>query len=152
MHRTVLAAVALVAVAVGALAEHGAVLVHRCVAPGGALEWLGLRLALVRAGECPDGQVAVGGDGQQVLTLVVGVAVPVLLAHVLATLGGLGVATAVRSVLRRAARVLRLRLPKPVALRLPVRRSVVVGAVARAVPWRYDDVVRRRGPPLAAAV
>lgn len=142
-----LAAVASAAVAVVALlGEHAAVLVHRCVAVDGLGAWLGVRLALLRAGECPEGSLAIGGDGQQLLTLVVGAAVPVLLAHLLGAALGLGLAARLRRLVRHVLRLVRLPEPAPRPL-VPTTRPVV-GPTPRLRTWPGGRTVTLRGPPV----
>lgn len=133
------------------LSRQGALLVHQCVPGDGAAGWLGLRLALLRADvACPTGSLAVGGDGHQVMGVVVLVAVPALVAH-LAGLGlGLGLLARLGALVRSAAAVLaavllalprglRVGVPRPRAP-LASARPLIVGRLALAVPWR-------RGPP-----
>lgn len=140
------------AVGLGALGRHGALLVHQCVADGTAGA-IGLRLALLRQdAACPSG-LAVGPDGRQAIGVVVLVAVPVLVAHVVGLLAGAGLLARARAGVLRALAVLagRRPLPGPVTdLHLPGRPVVEAPAPA---PWR--DLVRggavlRRGPPVAA--
>jgi len=150
----VLGALGLVAAALLVLGQRGALLVHQCVSDGGA-GWLGLRLALLRreAG-CPDGTLAVGPDTRQAIAVVVMVAVPVLLAHLLAAAAGLGVARHVGQVVRIALRLLRRPFrarPLPVALVVRLLRRPAASRAVRA-PGPVDVAVPlRRGPPLQLA-
>lgn len=134
--------------AAGLLDDRAAVLVHRCVAADGLTEWLGLRLALLRHGDCPEGALAVGGDGEQLLTLVVGAAVPVLLAHLLGTALGLGLAGRVRRALRSLVAV--RRLPRPVRVLLVAHRPAV-GSTPRLRSWTGGPGIRLRAPPVLVA-
>lgn len=149
--RVVGTAVGAAAVAVvGLLGEPAAVLVHRCVAADGVTQWLGLRLAFLRNGDCPEGAFALGGDGEQVRTLVVGAAVPVLLAHLVGTALALGLAGRVRRALQY---VLAVRhLPRRVALVLTrAPRRPAVGATPRLRSRPGAPGVRLRAPPVLVA-
>ena len=141
---------------VGALIGPAQLAVHHCVAGAGPVGWLGLRLALLRtSADCPDGALAVGGSGAHGALVVVSVAVPTLLAHVLAVAGGLGLsallaqaASGIRLVLRAVLHVL------PGAPRVPWVRAALVAAReiavvrTRALPVRHWD----RGPPALSVV
>ena len=133
----------------GQLGRFGGLVVHQCVADGG-FGWLGLRLALLRVDAvCPDGTLAVGGDQGQVLALVVGVAAPVLLGHLLAACLGVGVAAHLRRVARAALVLLRgtAAVPDDVAP-LPSGVPVAVGARhLRPVTHNAPLVPWWRGPP-----
>lgn len=150
----VLGALGLVVGAVALLAQRGGLLVHQCVGDGAA-GWLGLRLALLRQdATCPSGTLAVGPDGRQALAVVVMVAVPVLLAHLVAAALGFGLARQVRLVVGVALRLLgrpfRAR-PAPVLVVLrDVRRFVVSCAVRPPGPVDVAAPLRR-GPPLQFA-
>src|SRR5690554_484190 len=62
------------------LQRHASVIVHQCLPGEGLAGWLGVRLALLRAAvACPEGAVAVGGKGADVVGVTVMVALPVLL-------------------------------------------------------------------------
>ncbi len=136
------------------LAQRGALLVHQCISDGAA-GWLGLRLALLRHdAACPSGSLAVGPDSRQALAVVIMVAAPLLIAHVMAVTVGLGLARRVGQIVRIAIRLL-LRPFRPA----PVAASVVVRfarrfATSQAVrpPGPVDVAVPlRRGPPLQFA-
>ncbi len=144
----VLAVLALVGAGALVLVQQGALMVHQCVTAG-SLGRFGVSLALLRDdAACPAGSYGVG-DGQRVLGVVVAIALPVLVAHLVGAGVGLGVASRLHRLVRAAVGVvlgLRPWPAEPVAL--PVGRSVVVDVPvvvprARAVPggpwWR--------GPP-----
>jgi hypothetical protein len=135
-----------------ALARTGALLVHQCVADGTAGA-IGLRLALLRQDAACPGQLAIGGEPREVIGVVVLVAVPVLLAHLVGVLAGLGMLARVRAGVRTVARVLSglLRRPEPVALHVAARQLAPV-ARREAAPRGPALTVRPlRGPPLAIA-
>lgn len=150
-----LAAVALTIAVAGALAGPGRLVLHACVPGAGAPGWLGLRLALLRASvDCPDGFLAVGGTGASGALVVVSVAVPALLVHLLAVACGLSLsallartASGIAVVLGGVLRVL------PGATHAPWTRPADVAYWALAwtptrVPvGRHPD----RGPPRAAS-
>jgi hypothetical protein len=128
---------------------------HACLPGEGPVGWLGLRLALLRASvDCPEGTLALGGSTSRSALVVVSVAVPTLLAHLLAAACGLSLsalaaraASGVREVLGAAWRVL------PAAPRATTWRA------ARVVTARTVVVLRRagdaahpdRGPPAPVA-
>lgn len=148
----VLTLVVAAAAGLGALGRHGALLVQQCVSDGTAGA-IGLRLALVRGDSSCPGGLALGGDGRQVIGVVVLVAVPVLLAHVVGALAGAGLLARARAGVGRALGVLTrwFVLPEPgdvpVASRVhpAVPSSFVVREALRA------GEVLRRGPPVAVA-
>jgi hypothetical protein len=131
------------------LGRLGGLVVHQCVADGG-FGWLGLRLALLRADAiCPNGSLAVGGDQRQVLAVVIGVAGPVLLGHLVAACVGVGGLAHLRRLARGVLAVLTgVRTSLPDDVLLPAGASVALGARylrpttrnAPLVPWW-------RGPP-----
>ncbi|WP_152204329.1 hypothetical protein [Georgenia thermotolerans] len=129
----------------------GAATVHCVPVPGGWTQ-AGLTLALLGPDEaCPYGSLAVGATTGQVLTVVVAVAVPAVLAHLALLTGAAGVLGAARSVVVAAARRLIRRLrPGPVRLPVRPRLAVVLGAAFAPLPreaWRRPH---RRGPPQVA--
>lgn len=150
-----IAATSVLAVLV-ALVRHGSVLVHQCVTGDGAAGWLGLRLALLRLDPaCPDGGLAVGGDGHQVMGVVVMVALPALLAHVAAAGIGLSLLARLRGAVHAAVALLSAVVRAlPVPVRVVVRRVRL--ALADVEPPVLIDVVgsawSRRGPPLVGLV
>lgn len=147
-----LAALAAVTSASSSLARAGAVLVHQCVADGTAGA-IGLRLALLRQDAACPGQLALGGEPGRVVGVVVLVAVPVLLGHLVGVLAGLGILARVRTGVRTVARVLGglLRRPEPVAVHVAARPLAPV--VRREATPRGPALTVRplRGPPLAIA-
>lgn len=143
-----LAALAMLAAGAVVLLQQGALMVHQCVAAG-SLGRFGVSLTLLRDdAACPAGSYGVG-EGQRVIGVVVAIALPMLLAHLVGAGVGIGVAARLTRLVRVAVGVvlgLRPRPADPVAL--PVLRRVdvdvpVVAPRARAVPggpwWR--------GPP-----
>lgn len=130
-----------------AMSRVGGVVIHQCV-PDGGMGWLGLRLALLRVDAvCPNGTLAVGGDQRQVLAVVVGVAVPALIAHLAGAGLGLGMLASLRRLARAVVGAVVAVLPDDVA-RLPSGSRLAVRALYRTpvvhnaplVPWW-------RGPP-----
>ncbi|QTE29824.1 hypothetical protein [Pengzhenrongella sicca] len=142
-----LAAVALVA----ALSWPAQLVLHACLPGAGPVGWLGLRLALLSASaDCPDGALAIGGTGTSGAIVIATVAVPTLLAHLLAVVGGVSLSAAlsraaagVRAVLATVVRVL------PDAPRARRVRAVAAGVVRLARPPRRAWTVGHldRGPP-----
>lgn len=139
----------------GALASRTQLALHACLPGEGPVGWLGLRLALLRASvDCPEGTLALGGSTSRSALVVVSVAVPTLLAHVLAAACGLSLsallaraASGVRGVLGAAWRVLPAE-PRATwwrAVGLVPARTVVV--LRRAGDAAHPD----RGPPAPAA-
>ena len=127
----------------------GAAAVHCVPIPGGWAQ-AGLTLALLGPDEaCPYGTLAVSATTGQVLTVVVAVAVPAVLAHLALLTGAAGVLGAARSVVVAAARrLIRPLRPNPVRLPVRPRLAVVRGAAFAPVPrdaWRRPH---RRGPPV----
>ncbi|WP_324650418.1 hypothetical protein [Georgenia sp. H159] len=129
----------------------GAVQVTRCVAVPGGLAQVGVHLALLRpAEECPTTGVALGGESEQVLAVVVMLTLPMLLLHAGVLAGGWGAASAVRRSLARLARLVPLgRVPAPRPLVVPASRCDVVGHVPGPVSRVPGTVPLLRGPPTA---
>lgn len=131
------------------LAKRTTFLVHECVSAG-ALGRLGLRVTFVSGDAvCPAGTVP--GDGRHVVGLVVAVALPVLIGHLVGAALGVGAASRLHRALRAlvaAVRALPVAIVDPTApavapataVDVPVRRPGT--RTAAAVPWR-------RGPPAA---
>ncbi|MCV2395062.1 hypothetical protein OEB99_12150 [Actinotalea sp. M2MS4P-6] len=148
-----LGALTSVVAGVMALSRHAEVLVHQCVADGTAGA-IGLRLAFLRHdAACPSGELAVGGDTRQVVGVVVLVALPVVVAHLLGAVAGVSLVARVRSALRTVRDVLAGLVRPRTAVRVPVVR-------ARWTPFevthaRLDDpwlaVPTLRGPPVVPA-
>lgn len=133
--------------------QHAAVIVHQCLPGDGVAGWLGVRLALLRAdAACPEGALALGADGRDVVGVTVMVALPVLLLHLAGA--GLGL-----SLLRAFALTVRgaVGLMARSWLRLPIRTATIEPAgptpVATEPRVPARDVVGRapwrRGPPAA---
>ncbi|WP_456825383.1 hypothetical protein [Cellulomonas sp. P5_E12] len=137
-----------------AVAAQGRVLLHDCVAAGGVLGPLGLRLAVLSdAADCPDGSYGLGSMSQGAVVLL-SVAVPVAALYLLLTACGIGLtallvraARQVRLLLRRAVPGLRAARALPVARRA---RLVASGVVAPRIERVLAGGVGRRGPPVAA--
>nr|WP_297426589.1 hypothetical protein [uncultured Actinotalea sp.] len=151
----VLVAWAALAGGVVALAAHAPVLVHRCLPADGLTGAAGVRLALLRPdADCPSGTLALGGEPGQVMGLLVLVAVPVVVAHVLTMLAAACVVAGAGLLVRAVGRLGRLVRPElPRAPRVPVGRprAVVPVVVRDAVRTVLDAAVLRRGPPALAA-
>lgn len=140
------------ALATALLAVQGRVLLHQCVVAEGPLAALGVRMAVLRsAAECPDGTLGLGAASQGAV-LLLSVAMPVVMTHVLLMACGLGLGVAAR---RAGAAVGALLTPRlapsgTVALpAMPVRSAVPVGDVAVLVrrDRGHDPARPRRGPP-----
>ena len=132
------------------LGRLGKLVVHQCVADDG-FGRLGLRLALLRVDAiCPNGTLALGGEQRQVLAVVIGVAVPVLVAHLVGAVVGLGALAHLRRLARAALALLTgvttsvpddvVRLPEGARLTADARHLRPVAHNAPLVPWW-------RGPP-----
>lgn len=145
-----LAVLALLGAGATVLLQQGALLVHECVTAG-ALGRFGVSLALLReSAACPAGSYGIG-EGQRVIGVVVAIALPVLLAHLVGAGLGVGLAARLNRLVRAAVDVVRGLRPRPAEpVAVPVARVVpvdvpVVTPRARAVPggpwWR--------GPPAA---
>lgn len=148
-------AVALLA-GLGALGERGIALVHHCVAGTGSFAWWGTRLAMVRHSDsCPEGTLALGGAPDDVAGVIAAVALPVVVLHGLAALGGLGAGRYLARCFRQLALLVRPRLPgRPprglVAVRREPRWRAAVGLPAVRT-LLLASAQGRRGPPLVAA-
>ena len=128
----------------------GLLQVTRCVAVPDGVAHLGLRLALLRpAADCPTTGIALGGENEQVLGVVLMLTLPMALLHVAAVGGGWSGLRALRRSLARLARLTPWRvLPRDVSVpvarrRLPARRAIAVlrgGDHLRVPLWR--------GPPV----
>ncbi|MBO9553019.1 hypothetical protein [Cellulomonas sp.] len=132
-----------------ALAAQGRVLLHQCLPAGGLGPW-GVGMAVLRdASECPEGSYALGSVTSGAVVLL-SVAVPVLVAHLLAAACGLGLSAAVVAALRAVPGLLRT-LVRPVAepVALVVRRARADVPDGPARPHARLLVVHLpvRGPP-----
>lgn len=157
MHRSrrlarpgLLTAVAVLLPALAALLS-GLVQVTRCVAVPGGFAQIGLHLALLRpAAECPTTGVALGGESEQVLAVVVMLTAPMLLLHAGVLAGSWGAMTTVRRSLARLARLVPWRgIPTLRPLVVPARLSTAVGVLEAPVARVLGAVPLLRGPPLA---
>lgn len=152
-----LTGVGLLAVALGVLVLQGRLLLHPCVSADGPLGQLGVRLALLSsANDCPEGTLAVSDAATHGAILVLSVAAPALVAHVVVAAFGAGLtALVVRAASSAGAllRVVLVRLPaRPHAAPAPLRRLVVVGEPDVRPPGsRGLRLHPHRGPPLAPA-
>ena len=144
----VLAVLALLGAGADVLLRQGALTVHQCVTAG-SLGRFGVSLALLRDdAACPAGSYGVG-NGQRVIGVVVAIALPVLLAHLVGAGLGVGLVARLNRLVRAAVGVVRGLRPRPAEpVVLPVAHLVtvdvpVVTPRSRAVPggpwWR--------GPP-----
>lgn len=144
-----LAVLALLGAGAVVLLRQGTFLVHQCVSAG-SLGRLGVTLSLLRDdAACPAGTYGVG-EGQRVIGVVVAVALPVLLAHLVAAGLGVGLASWLSRLVRLALDVVRGLRPRPAEpVALPVVRPLAVDAPVAAPrsrtvpggPWW-------RGPPV----
>ncbi|ADG73590.1 hypothetical protein Cfla_0678 [Cellulomonas flavigena DSM 20109] len=136
------------------LAAHGRVLLHQCVVADGPLASVGVRMAVLRSAvECPEGTLGLGAASTGAV-LLLSVALPVVVLHLLLVACGLGLGVVLR---RGAAAVASLLvahlLPPVVAVGLPAvaeRRALAgTGAGLRVPRDREHDPARpRRGPPV----
>lgn len=134
-----------------ALSAQGRVVLHHCVRADGPLALAGVRLAVLESGaDCPDGAWALG-DVSRGAVVVLGVVVPVLLAHVLLAGTGLGLGAWVRRALRAARALLRTGLPVRTSTPGPLVVPARPAPPAPRVRVRHDRglvLVRpHRGPP-----
>jgi len=130
------------------LTDRASVSVQQCV-PGTGLARFGVTLALLHPDDaCPNGALALGGDQRQVLGVVVMVALPVLLAHVMGAAVGIGALARLHGLLRAALALLvpALRVPAAVPTWEPLVLAVDV-PVDRPASREVVGVLRRRGPP-----
>jgi hypothetical protein len=150
--RTVLSALgALLAAGVTGRSGVAGLVVHQCV-PDAGFGWLGMRLALLRVDTvCPNGTLAVGGDQRQVLAVVLAVALPALVGHLLIGSLGIGAIAHLRRVAAAALELLagaRAALPDDVAVVLPSGLRVAVAGLYRPPVVREAPLVPWwRGPP-----
>ncbi|MDO8106640.1 hypothetical protein Q6348_05445 [Isoptericola sp. b441] len=151
----VLAALSVVGVGFATASRFGAILVHQCVAGDGMAGALGLRLALLRPdAACPSGALAVGGDSRQVMGVLVVVALPLLLVHLLGLTMAAGLLARIGLAVRTVVRVLAglVRRPEPARPALPrCARPVPAGLLRGAVEGAPVGSPLLRGPPLRFA-
>lgn len=135
------------------LAAHGRVLLHQCVAADGPLASLGVRMAVLRsAAECPEGTLGLGAASTGAV-LLLSVAVPVVVLHLLLAACGLGLGVVLRRGAAAVAALLVAHLPRPVEPAAPPAAAgrVLPGAGAGVVVRRdreHDPARPRRGPPV----
>ena len=133
------------------LARNGAILVQQCVPAEGTAGWWGLRLAVLRTDTaCPVGELALGGDGRQVMAVVVMVALPVLLGELAGLALTLGLMARLHRLLRAAGSVLTVipLLPGHAGTTHPlVRLAAAARTVVLLVTRSGSEPPRRRGPP-----
>ena len=140
---------------IGALAGPAQLVVHTCVPGTSSLGWLGLRLALLRSSvDCPNGSLALGGSVAQSALVVISIAIPTLLAHLLALAGGVSLSAVLARAASAARRVLGAALwVLPAAPRARCTPAALVAhrdlAVARA--WELTGRHGNRGPPALSA-
>ncbi|HLT84126.1 MAG TPA: hypothetical protein VKZ83_07825 [Phototrophicaceae bacterium] len=155
MHRSRLDARPGLVVAVAALLPalaavlSGMVHVTRCVSVPGGIAHIGIDLALLRrAAECPTTGVALGGESDRVLAVVVLLTAPMLLLHAGVLLGTWGATAALRRSLARLARLTPWRrVPRPRPLVVPARRRAVVVRLAALESRTPVTSLFLRGPP-----
>ncbi len=145
-----LAVLALLGAGATVLLQQGALMVHQCIAAG-SLGRFGVSLSLLRDNAaCPAGSYGVG-EGQRVMGVVVAIALPVLLTHLLGAGLGVGLVSHLNRLVRAAVDVVRGLRPRPAdAVAMPVAHAVAVDVPvvvprARAVPggpwWRGPPAV-----------
>lgn len=139
----------------GLAALAGVLRVEPCLPVGGVGGQVGLHLALVRpAAECESTGLALGGSRQDVLAVIVTLALPALLLNLAAGLAALGVIAAVRAAVRTLAILLGAAgapvLDAPVQIP-PARHWPVESALlARPRGLGLPRPIPRRGPPAPA--
>jgi len=140
-------AVAVLLPALAALLS-GTVQVTRCVSVPDGVARIGIDLALLRhAEECPTTGLALGGESDRVLAVVVLLTAPMLLLHAGVLLGTWGAGAALRRSLARLARLTPWRrVPRPRLLVVPARRAVV-GHLTTVLSRAHVTVPLLRGPP-----
>lgn len=147
---------ATVLVLLAGLVANGRFVLHQCTSADGFLATLGMRLALLGdVTDCPEGSVGLTSAGRGGTVLVLGLALPVLVAHVALAIGGIGLTAAVARVASSVRAIVTVVLPH--VLRVPV----VVAARLASVVAEQDPPLRllvglpaaqpRRGPPLLPA-
>ena len=143
----VVVAVAVLLPALAALLS-GTVQVTRCVSVPDGVARIGIDLALLRhAEECPTTGLALGGESDRVLAVVVLLTAPMLLLHAGVLLGTWGAGAALRRSLARLARLTPWRrVPRPRLLVVPARRAVV-GHLTTVLSRAHVTVPLLRGPP-----
>ncbi|QCB94584.1 hypothetical protein [Cellulomonas shaoxiangyii] len=135
-------------------AAQGRVMVHRCVAADGALASLGLRMdVLASADHCPQGAYALGATSQGAV-LLLSVAVPVVVLHLVLAAAGLGLGALVRRARTGVVALLGAAAVRRVVARaLPAVPRTPLTAPVLPVLVRHDRglvLVRpHRGPPAA---
>jgi hypothetical protein len=148
------AAVAAAVAVAGVSVSHGLLALHSCV-DGGVLDSLALHVSVLRpSAACPSGSYALGPASGSVV-LVLSVALPVLVAHLLLAACGVGVCAALRVRLRRVADAGRryLRRLRP-GTATPVRR-LALPCVDRSWTAPTRELLEmltwsHRGPPALA--
>lgn len=152
-----LAVVGLLAVGLGVLVLQGRLLLHPCVSADGPLGQLGVRLALLSSvNDCPEGTLAVSDAATHGAILVLSVAAPALVGHLVVAAFGAGLTTLLVRAVSSAGALLRavvVRLPgRPRVAPVQRRRLVVVGVPDVRPPGsRGLRLHPHRGPPLAPA-
>lgn len=152
--RALVAAAGLAALAALALALSGRVLLHQCVAAVGLGPW-GVRMSVLQdAADCPDGTYAFGPAASGAV-LLLSVAAPLVVAHLVLAAGGVGASVVVARAARTAARLLRRCAP-----RVDEGTVLVVAGRGAGRPVERDVAPLRssalvavlpvRGPPVAA--
>jgi len=134
-----------------ALAAQGRVLLHQCLPAGGIGPW-GVGLAVLRdASECPEGSYALGSAAGGAVVLL-SVAVPLLVGHLVAAALGVGLSAAVLRALRAVPRFLRTlvrgAVDEPAALVVRRAPSRVAGRTARPHARLLVVHLPVRGPPV----
>ena len=140
----------------GLLASHGRLVLHECLDADGYLAPLGVRLALLGgSADCPDGTVAMTPVARTGVMLVLGLAVPVILGHLLLALGGVGLTAVLARVAATTGLVLRAvldRAPRaPHAVQARPRLVVVGPHLPDLLRRALASAHLRRGPPLLTA-
>lgn len=143
-----LTAVAVLLPAVAAVFS-GTLQVTRCVSVPGGVAQVGINLALLRpAAECPTTGLALGGESEQVLAVVILLTLPMLLLHAGVLAGSWGAVAVVRRSLARLAQLTPWRrLPTAGTLQVPAHRPAAVGILSVPAVRTPGATPLLRGPP-----
>lgn len=137
----------------GLAAGAGVLRVEPCLPIGGVGAQVGLHLALVRpAAECESTGLALGGSRDDVLAVIVTLALPALLLNLAAALAALGVLAAVRAAMRTLAILVGAAGAPDAPAMIPLARPRPIESPVITPPrgLGLPRPIPRRGPPAPA--